>query len=522
MTRQPAIRKSSQGLRRALPDFLTAPIGGWNTREPLDRMPATDAVALENWFPGPGMVKLRGGYASHATGFGGGLPKVLMAWNGTASSKLFAATATGIYDCTIPGATGAAAVSLTSSALSWANFSVVGGDYLVVVNGSDRLRLFNGTTWQSIDNGSTPNITGAPTMSLTSVAVAHRRLWFTQANSNSAWYLPVAQIAGALSEFPLGQVFTRGGQLIAIGTWSSNAGAGQDDYTVFASSEGELAVYRGSDPSSASGFSKVGVLSVAAPIGGHRCFAKFGGDLLYLCELGLFSVGKLLSYRIGGAEGLAMTDKINKAFAQAVQLYRENLNWQVLEYPREQALIVNIPITDQYSEQYVMNTLTGAWARFTGWPCTNFTLFQRQLYGGLHTGVGKMWEGVSDAGGVIRGKLQMAYNYFQLRGFLKHVKLFAPMVRTTSAIATRLGMDVDFSMHGVSSPASVNAPAGAVWDSALWDKAYWAGDLSVTGEWVSVPGPQGYAMSVLYQAETKMAEVELLGFKLLGERGGVL
>lgn len=520
MIRQPAIRRSSQGLRRALPDFVTAPVGGWNTRDPLDRMPAADAVVLENWFPRPGSVDLRGGFVQHSTGFGDAAPRLLMAWNGPSLTKLFAATDSAIYDCSVAGAIGASVASVTAGDISWTNFAVAGGAYLVAVNGADLLKLYNGTTWQSIDGVSTPAITGAVTSTLTSVAVAHRRLWFTQAGSSSAWYLPVAQVGGALSEFPLGQVFTRGGYLAAIATWSSDAGDGQDDYTVFASSEGELAVYRGSDPSTASGFSKVGVLPVAAPIGGHRCFAKLGGDLLFLCELGLFSVGKLLGTRDSAIANLALTDKINLAFAQAVKLHRSNVNWQVLDYPREQALIVNIPVTDSYSEQYVMNTLTGAWTRFTGWSPRALVVHNRELYGAMPDTVAKLWSGVSDDGAVVRGKLQLAYNYFRLRGLLKHIKLFAPMIRTTAAVAARLGVDVDFTMHGTDSPAAVNPPSGAAWNAANWDDAYWAGDFTVSTGWVSVPCPEGFAHSILYQVETHTAEVKLLGFNVSGERGG--
>lgn len=483
-------------------------------------MEATEAVVLENWFPRPGSVDLRSGYVEHAPGFGADGPKLLMTWNGPVTSKLFAATSDEIYECTAAAAIGAPSASVTSSDLSWVNFEVLGGAYLVAVNGADLLKLYNGTTWQDIDGASTPSITGVATSSLTSVAVIHRRLWFTRAGSTSAWYLPVAQVGGALTEFPLGQVFSRGGHLVGIATWSSDAGDGQDDYTVFASSEGELAIYRGSDPSTASGFSKVGVLPVAAPIAGHRCFAKFGGDLLYLCELGLFSLSKLLGTRDSVIANLALTNKIDRAFAQAVKLYRTNTNWQVLDYPREQALIVNIPITNGYSEQYVMNTLTGAWARFTGWNTSALVVHRRELFGALVDSVAKLWSGVSDDGSVVRGKLQLAYNYFRSQGFKKHIKLFAPMLRTTAEVATKLGVDVDFTMHGVGSPAAINPPEGSSWDASNWDDAFWAGDFTISTGWVSVPAEEGFAHSILFQIETHSAEVQLLGFNVSGERGG--
>ena len=48
---------------------LPSPVGGWNARDSLANMAPTDAVQLENYFPGVSNVVLRGGYVKHATGF---------------------------------------------------------------------------------------------------------------------------------------------------------------------------------------------------------------------------------------------------------------------------------------------------------------------------------------------------------------------------------------------------------------------------------------------------------------------
>jgi len=521
MMRQPAVRRAARGLRKALSDFLTAPTGGWNTRDPLDRMRPADAVVLENWYPRPGSVDLRGGARSHVTGFGEA-PERLMAWVGPADSKLFAATQEGIYEASAAGTAGAAVMAVTSSNFSWTNFAVLGGAYLIAVNGEDALLQFDGTTWASITGVGAISITGVPTTELTSVVALHRRLWFTRAGSSSAYYLPVAQIGGALVEFPLGQVFSDGGHLAAIGSWSSDPGAGQDDYTVFVSSEGELAIYRGYDPSDASNFTKVGVFPVAAPVGGHRCLARLGGDLLLLCELGLFRLSQILSEKGQITSELALTDKINRAFATAVAAHRTNAHWQVIAYPGEQALLVNIPVTNSYSEQYVMNTQTGAWSRFVGWGVQGMALFERRLYAASLIGVSQLWAGVDDWSAAIRGRLQLAYNYFGTRGDRKHVKLISPSLQTTTAVNGALGVDVDFAMAGVFGAAAVNPPAGALWDVDSWDDAYWAGDFTMSSGWVSVSAPEGFAHSLLYRVETRTAQLKLLGFNVAGQKGGPL
>jgi len=519
MIRSPAILRSSRGRRRALSDFLGSPVGGWNTRDPLDRMAASDAVVLENWFPRPGSVDLRGGYEPHVTGFESS-PQLLMTWAGTTSSKLFAVTPSYIYDVTVSGVLGASAMAVTSSNFSYTNFETPAGNFLVAVNGADSLKLFDGSTWSSITDTGAISITGQATNTLNSVVSLHRRLWFTKNGSKSAYYLPAAQVGGALSEFPLGQVFTRGGYLVAIAAWSSDPDAGQNDYTVFISSEGEVALYSGTDPADAATFQKIGVLFIAPPVAGHRCTARLGGDLLILCRLGLFRLSQVLSAKSDTTSQLALTDKINSAFTRAVASYASNTHWQVISYPQEQALLVNIPITDGYSEQYVMNTLTGAWARFVGWFGQNFCVRDGKLYSAGSSRVDLTWVGTSDNGSAIKGRMQSAYNYFGARGFLKQIKLISPNVQTTAAVTGSLGVDVDFQMLGLADIAVVNPPEGARWDEETWDNAYWAGDFTLSSGWVSPICPEGFAHSVIYRLETRLASVKLLGFNISGEKGG--
>lgn len=520
--RQPLIKRSTQGLKRALSDFLPPPIGGWNARDSLDAMRSKDAVVLENWMPRQTEVELRGGWLPHQTLLPGDSVETLLTWSGASSSLLFACTDDGIFDATTSGVTRpAAAIALTSGHVSGVNFATPAGHFLIAVNGADTLKRFDGTSWVSITDTSTPAITGVATSELASVTAAHRRLWFTRKNSSSAYYLDAGAIAGALVEFPLGPVFPLGGTLVAIDTWSSDAGEGSDDYTVFVSSEGELAVYLGSDPSTADGFRKIGIFRIARPIGGFRCLAKYGGDLAYLCELGLYPVSKLLSAR--DFSGLALTDKIDKAFTTAVRTYGNNPAWQIVVYPQQQALLVNIPVTNGYSEQYVLSMLTGAWAHFIGWDVACMAVFNGQLFGGGRGYIQHLWAGVSDNGNAIRGRAQLAYNYFGRRGSQKHVKMLAPVVKTDGQYFRSIAVDVDFT-GTATGPTTVEGGAStgsAVWDTALWDSAVWGGSLVLTQDWASVNACPGLAHSVLFELRTREAGASWLGFKITGEFGGI-
>lgn len=482
-------------------------------------MPVTDAIILENWFPRAASIDMRPGAADWKTGFAA-QPLSLFGWNGPASNKLFAATSTGIFDVTATGAVGASVSTLTNGYLRYVNFQVAGGNYLVTVNGVDKLKLYNGTTWQDIDGASTPAITGLATTSLANVAVACSRLWFVQKDSSSAWYLPVAAVGGALTEFPLGRVFPRGGYLVAIGNWTVDGGNGSDDYTIFMSSEGEIAVYKGTDPASATTFAKVGTYYIGEPVG-KNCFCKYGGDVLILCQNGLFPLSKAVqSATINKAA--ALTAKIDTAFTEAVSLYGQNPGWQAVAYPQASFVLVNVPVTAGYTEQYVMNSITGAWCKFTGWYATAWEIFNEELYFASSLKVAKAWSGVSDFGSTIRAKAQQAYSYFNLRGRQKHFKLLRPVVATDGSFNLQIGLDVDFAVSYFDSISPVAGAQSSLWDSAIWDQSVWGADYVMRKEWLTVFAKECYAAALRLQVASATVNIKWSATDFVYETGGVL
>ena len=58
---RPPVNRGQQGQVVSRP----APIGGWNARDALANMPATDAVTMTNWWPTPGLVTVRNGYTKY-------------------------------------------------------------------------------------------------------------------------------------------------------------------------------------------------------------------------------------------------------------------------------------------------------------------------------------------------------------------------------------------------------------------------------------------------------------------------
>lgn len=520
---EPVIQKGRRGLQDAVVRTVPAPTGGWNARDPLSAMPATDAVVLENWFPRAASVDLRPGATDFATGFASA-PKTLIPYlaQNASQQKLFASTDTATYNITSGGAIGAAVLAFGLRA--YANFTTPAGSYLLAADpsGGTSLQIYDGATW------AVASITGMTLNTVVSIAVAKRRLWFAHRNSSTAYYLPVSSIAGAATAFPLGQVFSRGGALVAIGNWTIDGGDGQDDYTVFVSSNGEVALYKGTDPSTSATFTLVGVYYIGEPLN-YQCLAKFGGDLLYLSQNGLFPLSKaLLSATVNYRS--AFTAKIETAFAEAVAQYSvpsvsgvNNDNWSMCVYPTGSFLLINIPITSTYSVQYVMNTITGAWTTFSGWASTCFEVFQGRLFFTTPTSVAEGWVGTSDFGANITGRVQQAYSSLGSPGRSKLVPLIRPILEMTESTEIRYSLNTDYSPALNYSLVQLTGTEYSLWGTGVWGTALWGGfGNRVVKNWATAFAREGFAFSMGMQLSTNKAAVKWISTDFAYTPGGVL
>lgn len=484
---------------------IPAPVGGWNARDPLAAMKSIDALKLENWFARISDCVIRGGCANHVTGFVL-KPRTLAVYNGLAgTNKMFAATDAGIYDTTSAGALGASVLARTAGYHSWVQMAVSGGSYLIMVNGTDKPAYYDGAAWVAVDGGTVPALTGVTTTNLVQVNVSHRRLFFIENNKLSFWYLAADAIGGALTEFQLGPVCTRGGYTMSMATWTMDSGDGKDDYSVFVTSEGEAVVYKGTNPGDSTVWELVGVYYVGKPIG-RRCFKKFGGDLLLITEYGVFPLSKaVLSASIDIRQ--ALSNKIEGAFIDAARSYAANPGWMIELYPAQGAAIVNVPTSSTTSEQYVMNTTTKSWCKFTGWNASDFVLFNKELYYADQLKISKAWTTQADYGANIVADAQTAYtNFGDPRD--KQWGLFRPFLRVNGAINFSIGVAVDFDPAPTLSTATYSVVSGAVWDQSRWDQAFWAAGLEVVKDWRTPEARVGQYGSGLLKIATNSLAIQ--------------
>jgi hypothetical protein len=315
---------------------LPAPIGGWNVRDSIANMEVVDAVQLTNLFPSVNNVVLRPGYTKHATGLGGQVQS-LMGYSSGVTNKLFAAVADEIYDVTASGPVGAPDLfGLSNAKWEYVNVTTPAGGYLYAVNGFDDPIIYNGTTWI------TPVITGVNQQDLNNITTFKNQVWFTENDTLKAWYLPTLSIQGAANYIDMSAVAQLGGHLVNVGTWTIDAGYGVDDNLVFITSNGEVIVYSGTDPSDATKWALVGVWRVGKPVG-KRCMIKYGGDIVILTYNGVYPLAaSLQSSRLDPR--IALSDKIQGAFASATQTYGDTFGWQMIFDPKHNALSVNVPI----------------------------------------------------------------------------------------------------------------------------------------------------------------------------------
>jgi hypothetical protein len=204
---------------------LPSPVGGWNARDSLANMAPTDAVQLDNYFPGVSNVVLRGGYVKHATGFPDDV-ETLITYSGGTADELWAISDGKIYNATSAGAIGAPAVSgLSNSKWEYTNVTTAGGNYLYAANGTNTPYLYNGSSWTSITGSSSPAITGVTTTTLNSPTLFKNRVWFIEKNTLKAWYLPTSSVGGAAQVLDLSSIARLGGVLVSMASWTIDAGS---------------------------------------------------------------------------------------------------------------------------------------------------------------------------------------------------------------------------------------------------------------------------------------------------------
>jgi hypothetical protein len=506
---------------------LPAPIGGLNARDAISAMPETDALVLDNWFPQETSVDLRNGYSGWCT-FTGQCESVI-SYQGSSANQLFVAvvdsSTRSIYDATSSGALSTAYVGgsgdtvqeLTSARFDYVNVGTTGGQYMLLCNGEDDMLQYDGTTWTAA-SGIT-GITGG-TDSIFSICLHAERVWLLEDGSFNVWYLPTSSISGAATKLNLASLFPLGGSLNCAITWGGDTNSQLDAFIGFISTEGEVVVFTGSDPSSDATWYRVSYFRIGRPVTkGNRCWTRYASDALVMTADGIIPISKAVALD-RASPSISITDKIRPLVSNDFVAHAARFGWALTLHPAGIKLILNVPtVENTTARQYVMNTKTGAWCRFTGWNAFSWEVQRDTLYFGGDGILVKADTGVGDDGVAVQADVKQAFSYFGARGQQKKFTLMRPVLAIDGEIQLGLDINMDYADAAPSSTVTVNSGGGDPW-SVSWSVA-WGGAATIYRAWHSIRGV-GFAAAPRLRVQSDEVRVSWSASDFAWEVGGLL
>lgn len=526
---------------------VPAPGRGINTTGEVAAMPATDCVECDNLISADLGLTLRSGWQDYAINIDDGEPIYsVMSFDmappsafspPNANSELFAATDNGIFF--IEGGGDFAGVppdialsgGLGSGYFSHAQFTAAGGaQYLIACSEIDGGYLYDGVTWTKMTSAGPAGpgvITGVDPTSFVQVCVWKKRLLFVRRSTGEMWFLPVGAVGGAAQLFDFGPTLRHGGMLLALANWTQDAGDGIDDRLVVIGSSGDLSIYSGTDPGSATAFAAVGTWYVGQPPIGRRCFTQTGGNVYVLTQFGVIPVAQLMS---GGLDNILLSDsdllvqlrKLQDLLQTDFEALINLPGWQILTIPSLALIQIARPaisVTDNV--QYAFQQHSMAWSRILDVPGFVWENRLNEAYAGTGDGrVLRVYNGTTDGMNIdgsgdyeVRARLTPAFSYFGSPEVRKRALMIRPQFLSGSAIGWAARMNVDFSVNPIGGTPAVTPPSGSLWDASLWDVALWSGGRAAVGEWRTVTG-LGYSLSpslfISASSRTTLASLEYM------------
>ena len=453
---------------------VPAPTLGLNALDAEADMNPAYALEMLNALPEHGHVRSRRGSKLYAdTGDTGGIGTLAVHRSGGVE-RAYAFSPTKLWDITDPDSP-AEVSGVTVSSSRWRTASI--GTSLVAVNGTDNpIRIVSGAV-------NAHGYTGiAAPKNLTSVAVHHNRLWFTENDSPKLWYGALNAVTGALKSIDLGLVVSGGGPLRALGSVTLDSGSGVDDLLAVFFDSGQVALYAGTNPEDAANWRIAGVFDIGRVVGADP-LVKRGGDLIAVTVDGFIP---LLPFLHSGRSqpGIAVSDKISPLVREAVRESGSRPGWQAVMHAPGNWLLFNVPIDDGVAHQFVANLSTGAWGHFTGMNAECWSARgDRLLYGASGGRVIQADVGNTDVDGTPPIRIRSAFNYLGTP-YDKHFKTIRAHVESDGGRGrVNVGATVNFDRDVPILTSARLEPSGALWDTAKWDTFKWGAGLSRTHRW---------------------------------------
>jgi hypothetical protein len=515
---------------------LPAPVAGINAVDPIAVIPPQFCLSAVNLIADGRTMKVRPGYRNHAsnvgtedTGVRGIIP---FAGGDSANNELFATTEDGIYTVTAGGdGPWVADVSFgtaddESGFGVWTNFVGDNGThYAFYADESNGLyRYDEGGAWAAVTD-----ITGVDETTLVFCHMHKGRMWFVERDTGTAWYLASGSIAGAATSFNFGNKFIHGGHLVGLWSWTVDGGEGIDDHLVAVSSQGDVMVYKGEDPSSVATWTLVGQYYVGVPPAGRRIAQSQGGDLYILSQYGVIPLTRLMNGALVQQENAQLSRNISPLIADRLERTRSANGWEMRNVPGTNIYLVGTPLIEGDPDvQFVLSTRTAGWTVFEGLPYLTGDVFNGTFYfGDLENSV---WilegdeDGVAEdgsGGDDITWSLQTVFSENGEIGMFHRAQFIRAVFLAAGAPGISIAARFDYDTSPVDAPpAPVDVSGLALWDVAIWDSAIW-GSQAVPIQQVYGAAGIGRAVSVSMRGASNV-ETGLVRFDLIFDTGGML
>lgn len=485
---------------------IPSPTGGLNTRSPLSNMGIEQAVQMTNAIPTSIGVAVRKGYKLHQDGFFN--VESMFAYVGAkvVPDRLFVVDDGAIKDATGTGTPIVERAGFTSSKFRTVQMSTQGGQFLVAANGFEAPVFFNGTSWQDFTIAASPAALGEFTFSgtlssLTNPIVHQKRLWFVVKNSTRIAYGPINSLGGAITTFDVSGLLPRGGIIKEIVSWSSDGGSGLSNRLVIVSSEGDVVIYSGADPSDSTSFRNDGVWQLSPPA--PKAFISYDGDVLYFCERGVFP---LSSYLQSNTNAPPITLNVSNTIGELVRMFKDRHGFDSQNIPNENLLLINIPqVSLAGSLQLVFQSETGGWSLFTGLPANCWTNLNGVIYFAGGTSVWQAFTGYKDAVAVdgTGGKpyttiVQQAFTTLGVTGANKHVSLMrVNLLSSSTKNSLKMVVKTDFDVSPPDNIPSIATSSSSLWDTARWDAEVWGSNSVSISRWQGANASGTYVSVIL-------------------------
>ena len=446
---------------------IPAPLGGVNFQSGIANVQMPEAVQLDNWIARPACVESRGGTIVRNQGEMNNFPIRTLAPHPNGWMVI------GTEDKLYPYDTNTNTLSLFTSGFTesrW-NFTLF-NDLVILCNGADTPQAYPGAfTFTPLV------ITGVTSSTLWGCQTFKGRVYYWQRDKQEFWYAAAGAYQGALSRYDLSAFTIKDGYLLALVPLTIDGGAGPDDLAAFVFSTGEVLLFQGDDPGSATAWQQIGRFYIPNPIGPQSWLitgsASIVGtvigavDLARALAVGPYDVSAVIGQQVTGTAVNALPTPI--VHSQMLVVPNDNIIW----WARYAEDSFN---SGSDIQTLAMDLTAKRWSRFTnltelagmGTTCVgvcNGRLFLGDDLGDLHEySLTDTGDSVATDGGPIRTQFTtvQAYTDFGAPTNRKKITAVSPVTEcdaaATGTTAITFGFNEDYVPNTTNLTNTINIP----------------------------------------------------------------